>query len=110
MIHVLSFIIIISLKSFESLITEENDIKKRKRSDTNDVKKSSENNKKSKSYWTSEEDQALYNAVTSFVNGNWKEICSKHPSLARRGPKMVHQRWNTKGKYFFGAKNENGGK
>ena len=92
--------------------TGESTNKKRKKSCTNNknkvVKKSF--NKKQKSFWTSEEDQALFDVVTSFVNGNWKAVCSKHPSLAERGPRMVYQRWNTKSKYFLGAKSGNGGK
>ncbi|RGB31167.1 hypothetical protein C1646_709696 [Rhizophagus diaphanus] len=58
---------------------------------------------KTKSFWTKEEDQALFDAVTSFVNGRWKDVCSKDPSLTERGPRMVYQRWNTKSKYFLGA-------
>jgi hypothetical protein len=84
---------------------EESTNKKRKKSC---IKKS--HNKKPKSFWTSEEDQALFDAVTSFVSGKWKKVCSEHPSLAERGPSMVHQRWNTKSKYFLGAKSGNVGK
>ncbi|CAG8728561.1 6378_t:CDS:2 [Acaulospora morrowiae] len=60
--------------------------------------------------WTSEEDEALFNAINSVLAGQWKDVCAKSPLLKARGTNMTSQRFKTKIRYFIGGAAERGKK
>ncbi|RHZ70448.1 hypothetical protein Glove_271g8 [Diversispora epigaea] len=73
---------------------------------TNTSSSSSSTGRKPRLIWTKEEDEALFNAISSVLARQWGDVCSKNPILKARGASMVAQRFKTKIRYFVGGNAE----
>lgn len=62
--------------------------------------------RKPRSVWTKEEDEALFEAISSVLVGQWKDVSARNPLLKARGTSMVAQRFRTKIRYFVGGNTE----